>query len=99
MIRVNKLLEINEKYSFTSVKLAVQDLLCQNARIKDLYFNILELKLSITKLFSVQIMSYLGASDTIYSDVIDSLFSEILKYKSWILVSWRKISSTMRFTP
>ena len=37
----------------------------------DLYFNISEIKLSITALLSVQIMSYLGASDIIYSDMID----------------------------
>ena len=48
------------------------------------------MKLSITSLFSVQIIIYLGASDIIYSDVIDSFISEILKYKSWILASWRK---------
>ena len=47
----------------------------------DSYFNISEIKLSIndTSLFSVQIISYLGASDIIYSDVIDSFISEILK--------------------
>ena len=61
------------------VNLSVQDLSCQDTRIQDLYFNISEMKLSITSLFSVQIMSYLGASDLIYSDVIDSLISEILK--------------------
>ena len=38
----------------------------------DSYFNISEIKLSITSLFSVQIMSHLGVSDIIYSDVIDS---------------------------
>ena len=54
------------------VNLTVQDLLHQDARIQDLYFNISEMKLPITSLFSVQIMSYLGASDIIYSDVIDS---------------------------
>ena len=81
------------------VNLTVQDHLRQDARIQDLYFNISEKKLSITSLFSIQIMSYLGASDIIYSDVIDSFISEILKYKSWILVSWRKRSWTVRFTP
>ena len=40
----------------------------------DSYFNISEIKL-----FSVQIISYLGASDIIYSHVIDSFISEILK--------------------
>ena len=47
-----------------------------------LHFNISEIKLSTTSLFSVQIMSYLGASKVIYSDVIDSFISEILKYES-----------------
>ena len=65
----------------------VQDLLRQDARIQDLYFNISEMKLSITSLFSVQIMSYLGASDIIYSDVIDSFISEILKYESSVIQS------------
>ena len=51
----------------------------------DSCFNISEMKLLITSLFSVQVISYLGASDIIYSDVIDSFISEILKYKSWSL--------------
>ena len=76
----------------------VQDLLRQDARIQDLYFNVSEIKQSITSPFSIQIMSYLGASDIIYSDVIDRLISEILKYKSWILASWRKRSWTVKFT-
>ena len=58
-------------YAIFGVNLTVQDLLHQDARIQDLYFNISVMKLSITSLFSVQIMSYLGASDIIYSDVID----------------------------
>ena len=49
------------------------------------YFNISGMKLSITSLFSVQIMSFLGASDIIFSDVIDSFISEILKYKSSVI--------------
>ena len=64
----------------------------------DSYFNISQIKLSITSLFSVQIMSYLEASDIIYSDVIDSFISEILKYKFWIFAYWRKRSWAMRFT-
>ena len=44
-------------------------------------------------------MSYLGASDTIYSDGIESLISEILQYKTWILASWCKRTWTVRFTP
>ena len=83
-----------------SVNLTVKDLLRQDARIQDLYFNISEMKLSIISLFSVEIMSYLGPSYIIYSDVIDSFISEILKHKSWILASsWRRRSWTMRFTP
>ena len=56
------------------VNLTFQDLLRQDARIQDLYFNIFEIKLSITSLFSVQIISYLGVTDIIYSDVIDAFF-------------------------
>ena len=77
------------------MNLTVQDLLRQDASIQDLYFS--EMKLSITLLFSVQIMSYIGASDKIYSDVIDSFISE--KYKSWILATWLKRFWTARYTP
>ena len=70
------------------MNLSVQDLLCQDARIQDFYINISEMKLSITSLFSVQIMSYLGTSDMIYRDVIDSIISEILKYESTVIQSW-----------
>ena len=35
----------------------------------------------------------------IYSVVIDSFISEILRYESWILASWRNRSWTVRFTP
>ena len=48
----------------------------------DSFFNISEIKLSITSLFSVQIMSYLGASDIIYRDEVDSFISEVLNYES-----------------
>ena len=60
------------------MNLTVHDLLCQDARTQDLYFYISEMKISITSLFSVQIVSYLGASDIIYSDVIDCFILEIL---------------------
>ena len=86
-------------YIIQGVNLMVQDLLRKDARIQDLYFHISEIKLLITSLFSVQIMSYLGAWDMIYSDVINSFITEILKYKSWILASWHKRSWTERFTP
>ena len=68
------------------MNLTVQDLLRQDTRIQDLYFNISEMKLSITSLFSVQIMSHLGVSDVISSDVM-SFLSEILKYESSVIVS------------
>ena len=45
----------------------------------DSYLNISEIKLSNTSLFSVQIMSYLGGSVILYSSVIDSFISDILK--------------------
>ena len=56
------------------MKLTVQETLCQDARIQDLYFNISEMKLSITLLFSVQIMSYIRVSDIIYSGVMIASF-------------------------
>ena len=65
----------------------------------DSYFNISEIKLSITSLFSVQIMSYLAASDIIYSDVIDSFIPEILKYESLVIVSLTEKPWAVLFTP
>ena len=59
----------------------VQDLSSQDARIQDLYFNISDMKLSITTLY---IISDTPKNDIIWtenSDVIDSFISEILKYK------------------
>ena len=53
------------------VNLTIKALLHQDARMQDLYFNISEIKLSITLLFSVKIMPYLGASNMIYSDAIE----------------------------
>ena len=53
----------------------------------DSYFDNFEIKLSITSLFSVQIMSHLGVPDIIYIDVIDSFISEILKYELSVIVS------------
>ena len=65
----------------------------------DSYFNISEIKLSITSLFSVQIMSHLGVSDIIYRDVIDGLISEILKYESSVIVSTTEKPWAVIFTP
>ena len=74
-------------YLERGVNLTVKVLLREDATIQDLYFNISELKLSITSLFSVQIMSYLGASDIVYSDVIDNFISDILKYEMSVIHS------------
>ena len=63
------------------------------------YFNIYELKLSITSLFSVQIKSYLAASDMIYSDVIDSFISEILKYELSVIQSSSEKPEAVLITP
>ena len=81
------------------MNLTVQDLLRQDARIQDLYFNFSEMKLSITSLYIISDAPKYDIILTEYNDVIDSFISEILKYKSWILASWRKISWTVRFTP
>ena len=92
---------IRPHFSEFGVNLTVQDLLRQDAKIQDLYFNISEMKLPITSLY-VYIISDAPKYYIIWtknSDVIDSFISDILKYKSWILASWRKRSLTMRFTP
>ena len=65
----------------------------------DSYLHISEVKLSITLLFSVQIMSYLGASDIIYSDVIDSFISKILNYELSVIVASTKKPWPILFTP
>ena len=65
----------------------------------DSYIYIFEIKLSITSLFSVQIMSYLGASDIIYSNLIDSFISEMLKYESSVIVSSTEKPWAVLFTP
>ena len=43
-------------------------------------------------------MSYLGASDIIYSDVIDSFISEKLKYESSVIESLTKKPGAILFT-
>ena len=69
------------------VNLTVQDLLRQDARIQELYFNISEMKLSFTSLY---ITSGAPKYDIIWtenSDVIDSFISVILKYESSVIES------------
>ena len=84
---------------FGGVIFTVQDLLRQDARIQDLYFNISEMKLSITSLYIISDAPKYDIIWTENSDVIDSFISEILKYKSWILASLHNRSWTERFTP
>ena len=60
--------------------LTVQDLLRQDARIQDLYFNISEMELSITSLYIISDAPKYDIILTEISDVIDSFISEILKY-------------------
>ena len=79
------------------MNLTVQDLLRQEARIQDLYFNISEMKISITSLYIISDAPEYNIILTENSDVIDSFISVILKYKSWILASWHKRSWTKRF--
>ena len=61
----------------------------EDTMTEETYFKISEIKLSITQqLFSVQIMSHLGVSDMIFSDVDDSFISEILQYESSVIKSF-----------
>ena len=76
------------------MNLTVQDLLRQ-----DLYFNISVMELSITSLYITSEAPKYEIIWTENSDMNDSLASEILKYKSWILLSWLKRSWTGRYTP
>ena len=69
------------------MNLTVQDLLCQDARIQDLYFIISEMKLSTASLYII-----LGAPkyEIIWTEnsevyVIDSIILEILKYESSVI--------------
>ena len=73
--------------TISSANLSFQDLLCQDARIQDLYFNISVMKLLITSLY---IISHAPKYDIILtenSDVTDSFFSEISKYESSVIES------------
>ena len=76
------------------VNLTVQDLLCQDAKKQNLYFNISEMKLSITSLYIISEATKYNIIWTENRDVIDSFISEILKYESSVIVS-----STVLFTP
>ena len=59
------------------VNLTVQDLLRQDSRIQDLYFNISEMKLSITSVYIISDASKYNIIWTENSDVIDSFIKDI----------------------
>ena len=73
------------------MNLTVQNPLRQDARIQDLYFNISEMKLSITSLYIISDAPKYDIIWTENSDVINSFISEILKYKSYTCVLAQKI--------
>ena len=83
---------------FIRVNSTAQGFSVEDTKTDDLYFNFSEIKLSITSLFSVQIMTHFGASDIIYSDVIYSFISEILKHESLVIVSSTETWAAL-FTP
>ena len=72
------------------VNLMVQGHLRPDASIKDLYFNISEMKLSMTSLYIISDAPKFDIIWTENSDVIDSFISEILKYKSGSLRPGKK---------
>ena len=65
LFKVIKLVSI-----FKGVNSTAQGFSLEDTMTDDSYFNISEIKLLITSLLLVQIMSHLGVSDIIYSDMI-----------------------------
>jgi len=57
------------QYIDFGVNITAQGFSVEDTMTDDSYFDISEIKLSITSLFSVQIMSYLWVLDIIYSDI------------------------------
>ena len=80
------------------MNLTVQDLLRQDARIQDLYFNISEMKLSITSLYIISDAHKYDIIWTENSDVIDSFISEILKYEMSVIASSTKKPWAVQYT-
>ena len=80
------------------VNLAVQDLLRQNARIQDLYFNISEMKLSLTLLYIISGVPKHDITWTENSDVINSFISEISKRKSSVIQPLNEKPMAVLFT-
>ena len=63
------------------MNLTVQDLLRQDAKIQDLYFNISEISLSITSLYIIYDTPKYDIIWTDNSDVIDGFIPEIWTFK------------------
>ena len=91
-IDINKI----QVYNIFSIWKQYANEVCQK---RYLHLNISDMKLSITSLYIISDAPKYHIIWTENSDVMDSFVSEILKYKSWILASWRKRSWTVRFTP
>ena len=72
------------------VNITVQNLLRQDARIQDSYFNIAEMKLSVTSLYIISDVPKYDIIWTEVSDVIDRFISEILKYELSVIQSLTK---------
>ena len=77
-----------------SVKTTAQGFLVKDWMTDNSFFDISEMKLSITSLYIISDAPKYDIIWTENSDVIDCFISEILKHKSWILASWRK-----KYTP
>ena len=92
--KLNQVINFNIGVNNTAQVFSVDDTMTDVS-----YFDISEIKLSITSLYIIPDAFKYYIIWTENSDVIDSFISEILKYKSWILASWRKRSWTVRFTP
>ena len=69
------------------MNLTVQDLLRQDPRIQDFYFNISEMKLSIKSLYIISDAPNNAIIWTENSDVIDSFISEMLMHESSVIQS------------
>ena len=63
------------------VRLTVQDLLHQDTRIQDFYFNISEMKLSITSLYIISVATKYDIIWTENENLIDRFLPEILTFK------------------
>ena len=75
-----------------------QDFSVEDTMTDDSYFNISEIKLSITSLYIISDTPKCDIIWTENSDVIDSFISEILKYESSVIVSLTEKPWAVLFT-